>query len=139
MAAEKAGDRRRYKVNQTKGNLTMTSYRIWYMRPDFFSHGLCGADWLERIGMLPDPEDLAKTHVAVTSIEAPSLEAVYDRMQGENWSPNGEARALLDAKGLDHTSMSTGDIAVFAEDGVDHVMIVDRIGFREIGPGVLVD
>jgi hypothetical protein len=109
------------------------------MRPDFFAHGLCGADWLERIGMLPDPIDLEKTHVAVTSIDAASLEAVFDLMQGENWSPNGEARALLDAKGIDHTSMSIGDIAVFAADGVDHVMIVDRIGFREIGPGVLAD
>lgn len=31
-------------------------------------------------------------------------------MQGENWSPNGEARSLIEEKGLIHTSMSMGDI-----------------------------
>jgi hypothetical protein len=33
-----------------------------------------------------------------------------DRFQGENWSPNGEARDLILAKGLRHTSMSVGDV-----------------------------
>lgn len=33
-------------------------------------------------------------------------------MQGEIWSPNGEANELIRSKGLFHTSMSVGDCAV---------------------------
>lgn len=50
-------------------------------------------------------------------------------MQGEIWSPNGEARALIQQKGLQHTSMSVDDIIVDEE---GHVYIVDAIGFREL-------
>jgi len=45
----------------------------------------------------------------VKEIEAKSLEDVFHRMQGENWSPNGEARNLLSSLGIQHTSMSVGD------------------------------
>lgn len=37
-------------------------------------------------------------------------EAVFALLQGEQWSPRGEARDLIKQKGLSHTSMSTGDI-----------------------------
>jgi hypothetical protein len=45
------------------------------------------------------------------------LEELFWRMQGENWSPNGEARELIKAKGVQHTSMSVGDIAWDIETG----------------------
>ena len=37
-------------------------------------------------------------------------------MQGENWSPRGEARPLIARLGLGHTSLSLGDV-VQAPDG----------------------
>lgn len=35
---------------------------------------------------------------------------LYRELQGEFWSPNGEANSLIRSKGLSHTSMSVGDI-----------------------------
>lgn len=34
---------------------------------------------------------------------------IYHNLQGEIWSPNGEANSLIKSKGLSHTSMSVGD------------------------------
>lgn len=39
-----------------------------------------------------------------------ALEHVFWQMQGENWSPHGEAREMIRALGLTHTSMYVGDI-----------------------------
>ena len=39
------------------------------------------------------------------------LEELFWRMQGENWSPHGEMRQVIENLGLHHTSMSVGDIA----------------------------
>jgi hypothetical protein len=67
----------------------------------------------EHAGRLPD--DFAfgpKTHVHVRSILADSLDDVFHKMQGLNWSPNGEARPLIQALETHHTSMSVGDVVV---------------------------
>ena len=37
---------------------------------------------------------------------------IFHTMQGEIWSPNGEARPLIRGLKLQHTSMSVGDIVV---------------------------
>jgi hypothetical protein len=50
-------------------------------------------------------------------------------MQAELWSPNGEARPLIYAKGLQHTSMSIGDVIV---DEMGKTFVVASIGFREV-------
>jgi len=86
-----------------------TTFSVWYMRPEFFREGISGAK--------PDPANLAKTHVFVKDIELTNgdltdLESIYVQMQGEVWSPNGEARELIESKGLQHTSMSVGDVVV---------------------------
>ena len=60
---------------------------------------------------------LGYTHVFVREVEAPSPEAAWREMQGENWSPNGEARALIKGLGLHHTSMSVGDVLQDTETG----------------------
>lgn len=46
----------------------------------------------------------------VADLVTEGLDEVYTEMQGENWSPNGEATGLIKALGLSHTSMSIGDI-----------------------------
>lgn len=62
-------------------------------------------------------ETLEETHVFVKEVEyIEDIEYVFCRMQAEQWSPNGEARDLIKSLGLQHTSMSVGDI-VEAENG----------------------
>ena len=104
-------------------------YQIWYMRPEWFREGICGEK--------PDPTNLDATHVFLTSIAIKAshdradwtLQEVYHRMQGDVWSPNGEARQLIESKGLSHTSMSVGDIAI-DEAGKAH--IVASFGFEPL-------
>lgn len=114
----------------------MSKYAIFYMRPDFFRDGILGHDWCEGRKALPDPTNLAKTHVWLLNRTHPdhpaaALEAIYMTMQGEVWSPNGEARDMIEAKGLHHTSMSVGDVVVHVDTGI--VYMVDRFGFAELG------
>lgn len=49
------------------------------------------------------------------------LNLVYDALQGENWSPNGEAKTLIASCGASHTSMSVGDAVLMQNSGVFYV------------------
>jgi len=98
------------------------------MRPEFFRDGIMGHEWLRERNLMPDPTNLSKTHVKLTEVEADGLGSVYWMMQGENWSPRGEAKKLIENLGLKHTSMACGDIAVSG----GKAMMVDRIGFKEL-------
>lgn len=55
-------------------------------------------------------KNLKNSHVFVMRITAKDLEDCYVKMQGENYSPNGEARDLIESLGLWHTSMSVNDV-----------------------------
>lgn len=94
-------------------------YRIYYAMDPVF---------------LPDPglkrSNLGETHVWLMDLEAENLEDVFKKMQGEKWSPNGEARQLILSKGFRHTSISVGDVVYDVE--ADKYFEVDMIGFREI-------
>ena len=73
--------------------MTMIKYQVWYMRPEFFADGI--------MGILPNARDLSSTHVFLTNVMSDGgLDHVYHAMQGEVWSPDGEARALIQSKGL---------------------------------------
>ena len=98
---------------------------IWYAKPSP-TNGV-HYDRLKSKGMLPDPRNLKKTHVLIGKIKERNLEKIYDMMQGENWSPNGEAYDLI-SKTDTHTSMSVGDIIVVG----NKVVFVDGIGFKEL-------
>lgn len=74
-------------------------------------------------------ETLSATHTHLKDIEAESLEDVFHQMQGEVWSPNGEARSLILEKGLHHTSMSSGDIVI---DETGMASICCSIGWEEV-------
>lgn len=103
---------------------------IWYMRPEFFRDGIMGLEWCREQGLAPDPQNLCKTHVYLTDSEITDLEHLFAQMQGENWSPNGEASGLIEERGLHHTSMSIGDLAVL---DTGEVWIVDTVGFQSLG------
>lgn len=59
---------------------------------------------------VPTAETFGTLYVAVKKVMAEGVEEVFEKMQGENWSPNGEARPMIEALGLTHTSMSVGDV-----------------------------
>ena len=93
------------------------NYQIWYMKPSFLR---------SIVGGSPEPNNLSATHVHLKDIEADNQEDALSRMRAENWSPNGEALDLLQSKGLQHTTMTIGDVLV---DESDAVYLVTGIGF----------
>lgn len=78
--------------------------------------------------------DLSQTHIKLGSARgsAGSLDLLMTCLQGEVWSPRGEARLLILALGLKHTSMSVGDI-IRNPDGKVY-MVSPIIGFKHLNP-----
>ena len=100
---------------------------IWYMKPENFRDLIMGYDFSkDRVNI--DKNDLSKTHIHLGNIDIDDPEEIFEKLQGESWSPNGEAKELIQSKGLQHTSMSVGDIIKIN----GKVMIVDNTGFKEI-------
>jgi len=104
--------------------------RIWYWKPDQSRDMLMGSDFLKKHGLLPDCSNLGKTHVCISDGFSSDIDLgkIYHDWQGENWSPYGEARDFIKGYGLNHTSMSMGDIIQVD----DRYYMVDRIGFTEL-------
>lgn len=104
---------------------------IWYMRPDYFSKGIMGNT--ENF----DPKKPEKTHILLGSTKAVRsgnrqiAEDFYILLQGERWSPQGEAWELIRSKGLRHTSMSVGDFIRFTEPAPE-IFMVGLVGWAEI-------
>ena len=109
----------------------MGTYSVYYMRSDFFSHGVMGYDWLKQNSRVPTIAHLSASHVYLMDIEADTMEDVYFKMQGESWSPTGEARKLIVSKGLRHTSMAVGDIVI--DHGSRFAFVLDRRAFKFLG------
>lgn len=89
----------------------MAAFTVWYCKPASLPAALLGTA-CGRKPPVPRVSTLAETHTELGRFEARDLEDLFVRMQGEVWSPNGEARPLIQSKGLAHTSMSVGDVAV---------------------------
>ena len=88
-----------------------------YYRKDM--RGLFGTD-VEKIKL--------SDYALLGKIKAIDLDDIFLDLQGERWSPNGEARNLIRGLVLSHTSMSVGDVVK-----VGNVYnIVDMVGFREV-------
>lgn len=84
---------------------------IWFMRPGQSRDLGEGSKFLLRESIpMPSPGNLKGTHVLLGKIKEKSPHRIFALMQGENWSPNGEARNLVQRAGTDHTSMMQGDI-----------------------------
>jgi hypothetical protein len=105
--------------------------QIWYWKDQYSRDMLMGSDWLKKHNTMPDPKNLEKTHVLLGTIDSKDLDDIYHKMQGEMWSPRGEARELIRGKGLTHTSMSVGDVVVV--DGKP--VMVDWRGFYDLVSG----
>lgn len=93
---------------------------VYYVKPEHHRDWRCGSE-----GRAPgrfDTHDLlgsvAKLHDFPGSEAKPDgnearCDDIFAALQGENWSPNGEARTLIQRLGFDHTSMSVGDAVLF--------------------------
>jgi len=104
------------------------STEIWYWNDEAGRDMMMGANWLSKKGQMPTPETLSQTHVQIGTLRETDPDKVFSMMQGENWSPNGEARNLIQQSNTGHTSMSVGDIMKV---GSTYLM-VDRFGFHDI-------
>jgi hypothetical protein len=115
------------------------STEIWYMNPKHFRNFSMGPDFIkkyygteegEKMEMEPMPtaKTLSKTHVLLGKIKETKKENIFRMMQGENWSPAGEARNLIRSKGLKHTSMSVGDIIKIGS----NIFMADNFGFKKL-------
>ena len=116
---------------------------IWYKRPRAHRDLSFGWGFAEKHTpeALPDVKDLKKTHILVGRIDEVRLGKVYEMMQGEMWSPEGEARALISRLGLQHTSMSVGDIirvgsaTFFVDNSGFAKMALEAAYFKQAAPG----
>ena len=82
-----------------------------------------------RCGDAVDVLKLSETHKLLGKIAITDLEEVFFALQGENWSPNGEANGFIRSKGLWHTSMSIGDVVKVG----GNYYAVAGMGFNKIG------
>lgn len=101
---------------------------IWYAKPKYFRNLVSGYDWCKDINCLPNKKGLNKTHVLLGTLNDTSLQKIFRNMQWDKWSPKGEARNKIKDLGLQHTSMSTGDIIKYG----NRAWIVDIVGFKEL-------
>jgi hypothetical protein len=102
---------------------------VWYVRKDTVALPLPIPAFYRIAGpaigkeeIIPTPKALENTHVLLGTVAqnqffTPPLKNIFRAFQGENWSPDGEARDLVEEKGTHHTSMSIGDVVVL-EDGI---------------------
>lgn len=77
-------------------------------------------------------EIIGKEYVHVSGFwekKAMKLDEIWKLMQGEVWSPEGEARELIELLGLKHTSMSVGDLI---EDHLGIIHEVAMVGFNNL-------
>ena len=114
-------------VTNDRGYLT-GSTEIWYMKQDFFRDGLMGYDWLQKKDLLPIKANIGLTHIWLGGIAEHNPSRIFNMMQGESWSPDGQANSLIRSRRLEHTSMSVGDIIKVG----GRVFLVDSVGFKEL-------
>jgi hypothetical protein len=87
----------------------MKMFAVYYQKEPTFESLLVGMENVTQ-------EEIETTHQYLGFMLAQDLEDLYMRMQGDVWSPEGEARGLITLLGLRHTSMSVGDVAYDCED-----------------------
>jgi len=118
-------DAAKYIPGLAKGNT-----EIWYYKTEAGRDLGMGSEWCIERDLLPDPKNLKKTHVYIGSIKETIPEKIFLNLQGDNWSPKGEAYNMI-AKTKTHTSMSMGDIVVVK----GQAFMVDRFGFYNLTTG----
>lgn len=75
-----------------------------------------------------DPDNLRATHTLLGTVACDDVDRLFHVLQGDVWSPNGEARELIESLGLKHTSMSVGDVIVVGY----QTLVCDDVGFKRL-------
>ena len=101
---------------------------IWYWKKGQSRDMMMGHKWLKERGLLPTVKSLNKTHTLIGQIGETDKRKIFIMMQGESWSPQGQARNLISKSGSGHTSMSVGDIAMIR----GKLWMVDSFGWEEL-------
>ena len=104
---------------------------VWYWKEDLGRDFMMGYKWIKNHNTPFDPNNLEQTHSLVGTLAATDPEQIYMMMQGESWSPQGQARAMIDNLGVGHTSMSVGDVVKTG----NKILMVDRMGFTDVSTG----
>lgn len=102
------------------------STEIWYGEEYAMRDLMFGSDRLIRKGLLPDPTNMTATHIRLGKVAESNPQKVYEMMQSETWSPEGQALNLTEKMG--HTSMAVGDIMIIG----GRTLMVDRAGFFDL-------
>lgn len=86
---------------------------IYYAKPELIRDSMMGWDFL--VGIKHPLIERLRNHdlsdyqkVAMTT--KTDLSVIFESYQAEVWSPRGEMREFIREMGLNHTSMSVGDI-----------------------------
>lgn len=103
--------------------LAKGSTKIYYMTPETFMNY---RGFLPKV--LPSVASLKDSHVLLGTVKERNHGPLFGMLQGEVWSPGGEANKLIRSKGLRHTSMSVGDVIVVGKKGY----MVDMVGWETL-------
>lgn len=85
--------------------------------------------WHELVFTYGDKKTDKDPYMLIGSVKESDPETIFRIMQGNVWSPNGEARNIIDDADVDHTSMSVGDALIV---GTKSVQVVNDIGFVDL-------
>lgn len=115
-----------YEVTDDPRFLSTRGTQIWYYKRSEFRNFGMGSRGLDSP---PSVDYLSLTHVFLGYVDETNPSNVFEMMQGEYWSPNGEARTMTAISDSGHTSMSVGDIMVLSG---GKALMVDRTGFYNL-------
>jgi hypothetical protein len=103
-------------------------FTIWYFRPSerilMKGNSYIRTHHPER---LPRPWNLERTHIRVGNVNEDNKDEILTMMQARLWNPRGEADAFVERLGLDHVSMTAGDVIQRG----DECFMVDSLGWFE--------
>lgn len=102
---------------------------IFYFNQGLFSKFSRGTRGLDLSAVLADLEN---THTRIGRVNETNLSEIFNMMQGEVWSPNGEASTMPAMSKTGHTSMSVGDV-IMLPNGTTYM--VDFSGFTNLEDG----
>lgn len=115
-------------VAQGIAGLAPGKVEVWYYKTNLGRDLGMGLEWCQQHDCMPNARKLRETHILLGEIKEANPEKVFRFMQGEVWSPRGEARSLVLGKGLHHTSISVGDIIKIGS----KVLFCDTFGFTKL-------
>lgn len=112
--------------------------QVWYARSsDTLVQAALGMGKSDLLGgviaEIPTKYTIRDTHVLLGRVPETNPEKVFEMFQAENWSPRGEANEMIRRLGVNHLSMTVGDVV--SVNGVFYV--VDLFGFRSEPQSVL--